>query len=244
MVRLLLVLLALACALTPAAAAAERPDTHAPRGADPDWLPEERWVMERWLPFEFAELERILGVDRTQAYFFLRDHGDGDRTLLDLARRRGVPTASLGYRLLLPRREALGERRWRLLRTRTTKVLTQGHLAEHMLGHVFHHWAIWRQPMRVFGVPTERLRALNHRAPSEIGAAGGLARGEVRRRVIDALTAAGRQGVRTGALPAAEAAAMRDLLLGAIDRWIDTRPDGGKRAAPAATPRAALCALA
>ncbi|HEX2086097.1 MAG TPA: hypothetical protein VHF89_10475 [Solirubrobacteraceae bacterium] len=233
-------LLAVLCLLAAAspAGAAERPDSDAPPGAPPAWLPAEEWVMERWLPFEEARLHEVLGVDRTEAYFFLRD---GDRTLHDLARLRGVPVEGLGERLLAPRRAHVGAALWRVLRARTERVLTQGHLAEHMLGHVFHHWAIWRDPARSFGVARARYEAIEHLAPVEVARRGGLTAARFRRRVLALLAATRAEGVASGALPPAEARAMRSMLAGAIDRWLVARPDLAP--APRARPRSVLCDL-
>lgn len=119
-------------ASVPAAAAV--PDSDAPRGASPNWLPDEECVMERWLPFDSGELWQTLGRGRYETYRFLHE---GDKTLLDLARERNVDVRGLAARLVEARRPAVSARLRRKLVRRTRRVLTQGHLAEHLLGH---HW--------------------------------------------------------------------------------------------------------
>src|SRR4051794_13519747 len=113
-------LLAVAVALgtAPAAARAERPDSDAPAGAPTDWLPHEEWVMERWMPFDTDRLSAIIGLNRTDIYFYLRgtDAHKSDKTILDLARNRGIPTKSLVSRLLSRRRRSVTSAQLKVLR--------------------------------------------------------------------------------------------------------------------------------
>src|SRR4051794_25712443 len=109
----------------PAVAAARPPDADAPVGASPDWLPPEEWVQERWLPFDQSRLYQVLAVDGAQVARFL---AEGQRTLVDLARSRGVPIRSLVGEIVGPRPRALTHAEWTTLRSRTGRVLDQGHL--------------------------------------------------------------------------------------------------------------------
>jgi hypothetical protein len=61
-------------------------DSEAPPGAPPHWLPNERWVMQHWLPFDEARLYALLHSSRGEVWRWLRDD---TRTLADLARERG-----------------------------------------------------------------------------------------------------------------------------------------------------------
>src|SRR4051794_28862274 len=139
--------------LLPSAALAERPDTDAPPGAPPTWLPEEQWVQERWMPFDERRLYRELRSDRPAVYRFL---WNGDRTLLDLARSSGVPVRGLAVRLVGPRpRSKRAREHWSIRLARANRVLDQGHLAEHLIGHSFHQLSVAMQAPSEFGVSVQ-----------------------------------------------------------------------------------------
>src|SRR4051812_33662246 len=122
--RVLLVI-CLFLALAPTAAARLRPDSGAPPGADPNWLPAEEWVMQRWMPFDQASLERVVPIPLGQLYAKLKY---GHRSLRALAISHGVPNRGLASKLLASRRGSVGPRTWRILRLRTNRILGQRHL--------------------------------------------------------------------------------------------------------------------
>ena len=123
------------CLATLVAATAIAHDSHAPDGAAHRWLPDEEWVMRHWIPFDEARLYDELGVTEARVFDWLaNDH----RTIADLAERRGVRVHGLARRLLAGRREEVGKRQYAILLRRARDMLTQGHLAQHTLFHVFH----------------------------------------------------------------------------------------------------------
>jgi GNAT superfamily N-acetyltransferase len=127
-------LVALCIGMT-AAGGAPAHDSHSPPGARHRWLPDEEWVMAHWIPFDEARLYDELGVGEARVFdWLLDDH----RTIADLAERRGVRLHGLGRRLLANRRPHGADRQYRILLRRTRDVLTQGHLAQHTLFHLFH----------------------------------------------------------------------------------------------------------
>jgi hypothetical protein len=132
------VLLAL-CTAAMTASVALAHDSHSPPGAPHRWLPDEEWVMAHWIPFDEARLYSELGVDEARVFdWLLNDH----RTIADLAERRGVRLRGLAGRLLANRRPHVTDRQYRILKRRANDVLTQGHLAQHTLFHLFHGTSI------------------------------------------------------------------------------------------------------
>lgn len=123
------------CTAAVAASAALAHDSHAPPGAAHRWLPDEDWVMSHWVPFDEARLYDELGVGEPRVFdWLLNDH----RTIADLAGRRGVRLHGLAGRLLANRRPHVTDRQYRILLRRANDLLTQGHLAQHTLFHLYH----------------------------------------------------------------------------------------------------------
>ena len=77
-------------AAPPAAGAGlpQPPDSRAPPGSPPHWIPSEDWVMQHWLPYDEERLLRLLRVDRETLWRHLRDDR---RTIAQLAAGRGWP---------------------------------------------------------------------------------------------------------------------------------------------------------
>lgn len=216
--RRLALLIAVAASLTGASPAlAYHPDPAAPRGAPPYWLPEERWVDARWLPFEEARLLTELDLSYRQFLTILR----AERPLAAVARRRGVPPSRLTAKLL----------GWRgrtgtpvtVLWSRTARVLTQPHLAAHMFTHSFHNSAIRRAAPSIFGISPERyLSEISTElvCPLDIARRRGRSRRTVQERTLAALRARNDLGVRRGAMPASQAAAFDFAARLAFDDWL------------------------
>lgn len=192
MLRLLLPVFVVLALTAPVASAA---DSHAPQGARIDWLPSDEWVMSSWLPYDEQRLFDLLDTSRAELDAYLDDH----RGLGDLARARGhrslrALAARLGGRSAVRRRRALD-------------TLTQPHLANHVLFHVFHTPAIANASARVFGVRPATFRRLRIQglSPARIGARGGRSRAQVTASLRALLRRRAAHGVRTGALPRAQA---------------------------------------
>ena len=137
------------------AAPARAHDSLAPAGAGHNWLPDEEWVHRHWLPFDERELEAALGLRgrELEAYLY-----DDHHTLAALARARGV-----GVRCA--RRPAAGaggvmSRSARSCASARVRVLTQGHLAQHLFFHVFHGLELHPHSEHLFGMPVDAYRAL------------------------------------------------------------------------------------
>jgi len=200
MVRLgALVVLVTLLAVLPAAAH----DTDAPRGAPHSWLPKEGWVMNHWLPFDESRLHDLLGTDNAAVERWLRDD---HRTLAGLAaKRKGMSARQLARDLVAPRRGRATAARLRLLEERTMRVLTQGHLAQHVLFHYFHGTV--ERSRRIFGVHPKVYQRLRGRGltPIQVGRRGGRSKAHVKREMRLLLEAITRRGVRRGETTAPQA---------------------------------------
>jgi hypothetical protein len=157
------------------AAPAAAHDDLGPPGAGHAWLPQEAWVLEHWMPFDRAPLERALGLRGSQLESYLfNDH----HTLAELARRRGVDVDDLADQLVAPWQPLVAGEQVAVLRERTIRVLTQGHLAQHMFFHVFHSFPIGATvAQRLFGVSEGDLDSLRKRrlSPAQIASSHGVA---------------------------------------------------------------------
>jgi hypothetical protein len=224
----------------PARAASGPPDPAAPPGASGQWLPDEEWVMERWTPFDEARLYALLHATRPGVERWLAD-SRGRRTLLELARRRGVGRAALVRRLVAPSRGRVTRWQYQALRERTTRVVTQSHLAQHMLFHTFHTWAVRDAARRELGLSEREWNQLRNRPR---GDGPGMSVVQIARRrhvpverlrapVLRSVTRATRRGVHRREIPSLQAAAQLDEQRWKIDYWpLDrTRRDHAERTA-------------
>lgn len=207
MPRRLLLATLVALALLPAAARAA--DSHAPKGARGDWLPRSEWVMSSWAPFDEARLYALLGTDRETVASWLNDR----RTLGQLAARHGYRSRrALADRLVAPRLRTASTRMKRTLRQRARDMLTQAHLARHVLFHIYHTPAIPRHAPEIFGMSAQRYRTLRDSGttPIAIAARGGMTATASREALRTILFKRDDQGVRSGAMSRRQAIALFD----------------------------------
>ena len=206
MPRRLVITTLIALALVPAASAAAA-DGHAPKGARGDWLPSSEWVMSSWLPFDEARLYDVLGTDRGELATWLNDH----RTLGAFAARHGYASkAKLVETLLAPRLRTASPAMARRLRSRASDMLTQAHLARHVMFHIYHTPAIPRHAEEIFGMSSQAYRKLRDSgsSPQRIAAKGGLSLAKSRAALRDILVRRDDQAVRIGAMSRREADAL------------------------------------
>ena len=139
-------------------------DSLAPPRESHNWLPNEEWVHRHWIPFDERTLNEALRLrpHDLRAYLY-NDH----HTLADLARRLGVDPRALATRLVAP---WPAERR-ALLRERTWRILTQGHLAQHVFFHVFHGLDLHRSSHELFGVAGHEYQAMRDQGHSYLSIA-------------------------------------------------------------------------
>jgi hypothetical protein len=202
--RLLLAVLAVFITATSAAQAA---DSHAPEGARGDWLPQSEWVMSSWLPFDEARLYDVLDTDRGELAAWLDDR----RTLGRFAATRGFrDRRALADALVKPRLRGASPAMKRRLRGRSMDMLTQAHLARHVMFHIFHSPAIPRHAREIFGMSPARYRRLRDSgwSPQRIAARGGLRLRESREALRTVLRKRDDQAVRAGAMSTRQATAL------------------------------------
>jgi hypothetical protein len=218
--RLLLVTLVVFAALPPGAAVAA--DSHAPKGARGDWLPRSEWVMSSWLPFDEARLYDLLDTDRTQVANWLDDR----RTLGQLAARRGFrDRRALADRLVAPRLRGVPAVMRRRLRARSLDMLTQAHLARHVLFHIYHTPAIPRHARETFGLSPARYRHLRDSgwSPQRIAATGGMTLARSRAALRTVLLERDSEARRSGAMSGAQAAALFAHQEAGLDAYMTRR---------------------
>jgi hypothetical protein len=202
-----LALLLSIAALLAIPAAASAADSHAPKGARLDWLPSDEWVMSSWLPYDEARLYELVHTDRAEVDAWLDDH----RTLGELARRRGWSSQrALAHALVAPRLHAVHPAMRRVLERRALDTLTQGHMANHVIFHVFHTPAIADNARTVFGMSPATFRRLRQSglSPARIAERGGRTRTGAQARLTSLLKARGQRAVRLGAMSRAQAKAL------------------------------------
>jgi hypothetical protein len=232
--------LALAAAPGQAQAASGPPDPDAPPGASGQWLPGEEWVMERWTPFDEAQLYAVLQTTRPGVERWLAD-SRGRRSLVELARRRGVGRAALVRRLVAPDRARLTRAQYGVIRRRTNRVVTQSHLSQHMLFHTFHTWSTRDAARRALGISPREWKRLRDRprgggpgvTVAELARRRHVPVKRLRRPVIRAIEKAARRGVRRRQTPPPQAAVQLAEQRWKIEYWpLDrSRRDRAYRAA-------------
>ena len=199
--RLLLIAFAVLAAVPGVAEAA---DPHAPKGARGDWLPRSEWVMSSWLPFDEARLYEVVGTDRVELASWLDDH----RTLGQLAAKRGLrDQGALADRLVAPRLRTASPAMKRRLRQRARDMLSQPHLARHVLFHIYHTPAIPRHASEIFGLSPQRYRRLRDSGttPLMIAVLGGRTLAASRDALLTILAKRDDQAVRAGAISSRQA---------------------------------------
>lgn len=215
--RLLLATLA-ALTLLPAVAA-QAADSHAPKGARGDWLPRSEWVMSSWLPFDEARLHALLRTDRGEVARWLDDR----RTLGQLAAKRGYRSqGGLADTLVAPRLRTASAAMRRTLRARARDMLSQAHLARHVLFHIYHTPAIPRHASEIFGIGPDRYRALRDSGmtPIAIAARGGRSATAARDALRTILLKRDDQGVRSGAMSTRQAQALLAAQEAGVDAYM------------------------
>ena len=230
-------------ALTAPAAPAGATDSLAPRGAPHNWLPKEGWVWMHWLPFEERELAAALGTDAAGIRAYLTD--DTHR-LATLARRRGWQIKPLARHLTRRFDGRVARKRLAALRWRTERILTQGHLAQHVLYHVFHGPGVPANAPQLFGVTRDVFLAARQAglSPEELARRAGRDPAAVRAGVLRLLTDEAAQGVKTRSQSSAQARRMLARQRHALGCWMSSplprldpnNPFGGRNGDPGRAP--------
>jgi hypothetical protein len=110
----------------------------------------------------------------------------------------------------------------RTLRRRSRDMLSQAHLARHVLFHVYHTPAIPRHAQEIFGMSTTRYRALRDSGttPIQIAAGGGRTLAASREALRTILAKRDDQGVRSGAMSRRQAKALFAAQQAGLDAYM------------------------
>ncbi len=124
--------------------------------------------------------------------------------------------------LVAPWRGTVGAARLAVLQDRALRILTQGHLAQHVLFHSLHQFAIPSAASRVFGVPDTEFRAIRRTelSPLEIAALHGRSPGDVLRMCRQILRDRVTAGVDGRAMTAAQGRILLRRQFAQLPRWL------------------------
>lgn len=177
------------------------PDSDAPPGATVDWLPNEDWVMQHWLPYTERDLWRVLRTNRFEIQNSLRV-----RPLAGLARRKHMSTRKVLRRLMAPVRREYPSR-YRLLYSRAQRTFTQRHLMQHMFFHPLHHPKLTQYITEALGIGWFKISQLRNQGNTldEIAQMQGLDPRVFERGGVNTIRKATELGVRRGAIPRRQA---------------------------------------
>jgi hypothetical protein len=197
------------------------PDSDAPAGAAPHWLPPDHWIHHHYTPFDEARLYALLHVDRAGLWSWLRDD---TQTIAQLAATKGWPDPrKLAAALVAPRAKDVGQEMLAELRSRTYRILVQGHLSQHVIFHSLHQESGPAAAPRLFGVASssafQRLRRLDI-SPLQIGRAHGRTRASMQRGLEAVLREAVHHGVHEGDMSERQAETLLRRQLRQVPRWL------------------------
>ena len=164
-------------------------------------------VGSSWLPYDEARLYALVHSDRAEVDRWLDDH----RTLGQLARKRGWSSQrTLARALVAPRLKGVRPAMRPVLERRALETLTQGHLSNHVIFHVFHTPAIAEHAPTIFGLRPATFRHLRDSglSPATIAQRGGRTRAGAQTRIAQLLEARGQRAVGLGAMSRAQARAL------------------------------------
>ena len=206
-----------------AATSAIAHDNLAPAGAAHNWLPGEEWVYRHWIPFDEQVLKVALGLQRRELEAYLyNDH----HTLAELAAARGVDAEQLANHLVAPWRPIADPAHVTMLRDRTMRLLTQGHLAQHVFFHVFHGLDASAGAREAFGIsPQQYLRLRGARAtPLSIARKGEIPASAIRPMMIELFRTDYQRGIDSRQASAAESERIMTRQLARLPCWTRSPP--------------------
>ena len=205
------------------AAPASGHDSLSPATARHNWLPKEDWSAFHWAPVDEVRLARLLGVTHRELYEY---QADDHRTLAQLALSKGIDPLALREELLAPWKGRVPRAHLRVLRRNTSRLMTQGHLAQHVFWHPFHAPAYRRRAAQaaraLFGVSIATYRRMRRAGKTqvEIAAAGGRTPAQLRRVVVSHLVSEAREGVRLRLTPRSQMARMLERQKALVGCWM------------------------
>jgi hypothetical protein len=217
------VVIALVGSLLAAGSSAVAHDSLAPPNAGHNWLPKEDWSAYHWSPFDEMRLVRLLGMTHRALYDY---QSDDHKTLAELAVARGINPVELREELLTPWKGLVSRKQLRVLRNHTSRMLSQGHLAQHMFWHPFHSPAYMRHADQaaheLYGVSIKTYRAMRREGATEIqiAAVGGRTPRQLKTAIVGHLEMESAMGVERQMIPRSQAARMLARQKSLVDCWM------------------------
>jgi len=187
--------------------------------SDEALLPEDQWVFSHWIPFDEKSLMRALGLHgRDLEAYLYNDH----HTLADLARSRGIDPERLADRLLLPLLRKSDVAQFARLRDHTLRILTQGHLAQHVFFHIFHGVSVRTAAPDIFRMSGDEYWRLRQRGytPGQIARRAGVSSRAVRAGMIRLFRGDRDAGVKFGLAWESESDRIFRRQVGALSCWM------------------------
>lgn len=198
-------------------------DSLAPATAGDRWLPCERWVLYHWNPVDMQRLFARTGIKESELFDWLRD--DDNHDLAGLIKKHGDdPVKAVEASLAVERGASSAERA--ILSERAGRLLTQGHLAQHVFFHVFHSSAIRQNAREIFGMNPwdySRARRLGFSATDIGRLKRGYSRRQTANRILKVIVRYEQRGVARRETSRAQAADYLDQIRTFIDPWMDMR---------------------
>ena len=172
-----------------------------------------------WIPFEEPELAAALGTD---AAGIRRHLTDDSHRLATLARKRGWQLKPLARHLTRRFDDRVSRQRLAALRWRTERMLTQGHLAQHVLFHTFHAPGVSARAQTLFGITPQAFGAARQAglSPDEIARRQGRDPATARAGVLARLRAEADRGVHTRSQSRAQARRMLSRQRNSLGCWM------------------------
>lgn len=214
------------------AAEAQSKDSLAPKTAGDRWLPCEPWVMYHWNPLDMPKFYERTGIRQTELYRWMRD--DDHHTFAGVLESQGLdPEKVIADSLATT--VATTPRMRATLKARAERLLTQGHLAQHVFFHWFHNPSIRQHSRAIYSMaPWDYARARRMGfTPAQIGSIhNGFSRKETANRIVEAMMRDEQRGVRAHQTTASQAAHYRERIVKLADTWLDQRYRKPKQSGP------------
>ncbi|MGH2959373.1 MAG: hypothetical protein ACRDKE_07190 [Solirubrobacterales bacterium] len=220
----LAVLFILGCAVV-----AHARDSEAPKRAGDRWLPCEPWVMYHWLPFDSRALYAETGISRKEWHDYIAPDDDS-HSLGQLVEKHGKDPDAVVQKLMQRWNGRVSAPKLTELTRRANALMTQGHLAQHVFFHYFHHPMLGIRARWVFNVSPGDYHAARMAGftPREIARHGGKPVSRAVRRALVVLREIQDEAVASGQTTRAQA---RQFLIEQrkwVPRWLNqsVRPRG------------------
>lgn len=202
------------------AAIAVAKDTHAPAKAGDRWLPCEPWVMFHWLPFDAEKLYSATGTTRRQWHDYILD--DDHHTLEKFIENRGGDPEAVIDQLMTRWKGRVSDAKFNELSRRAHELLTQGHLAQHVFFHYFHHPMLGIRARYIFNVSPSDYHAARMAGftPREIAKHGGVPLARAVRRALKVLRESQEEAITSGQTQRAQSRAFLKQERGWVKTWL------------------------